>query len=131
MIFRAMQIHKHRTYERFMEKAIKRVESIRQGDPFNMSTQIGAQVFNDQFEKILSYIDIGKKEGAKVLTGGSANKLAGDLAGGYYIKPTVFEGHNKMRISRQSRNLKLRDKDLPKATLLLFRRGNRVRLERR
>jgi aldehyde dehydrogenase len=88
-------------YERFMEKAVKRVESIRQGDPFEMSTQIGAQASNDQFEKILSYIDIGKKEGAKVLTGGSANKLAGELAGGYYIKPTVFEGHNKMRIFQE------------------------------
>src|SRR6202045_2093893 len=88
-------------YERFMERAIKRVDSIRQGDPFDMSTQIGAQVSNDQFEKILSYIDIGKKEGAKVLTGGTANKLPGDLAGGYYIKPTVFEGHNKMRIFQE------------------------------
>jgi aldehyde dehydrogenase len=66
-----------------------------------MSTQIGAQASNDQFEKILSYIDIGKKEGAKVLTGGRANKLAGELAGGYYIKPTVFEGHNKMRVFQE------------------------------
>jgi aldehyde dehydrogenase len=88
-------------YERFMEKAIKRVDSIRQGDPYEMSTQIGAQASNDQFEKILSYIDIGKKEGAKVLTGGTANKLPGELAGGYYIKPTVFEGHNKMRIFQE------------------------------
>src|SRR5229473_1140619 len=88
-------------YERFMDRAIKRVESIRQGDPFEMSTQIGAQASNDQFEKILSYIDIGKKEGAKVLTGGTANKLSGDLSGGYYIKPTVFEGHNKMRIFQE------------------------------
>src|SRR5450755_1342028 len=88
-------------YERFMERAVKRVEAIRQGDPFEMSTQIGAQASNDQFEKILSYIDIGKKEGAKVLTGGVANKLPGDLAGGYYIKPTVFEGHNKMRIFQE------------------------------
>jgi aldehyde dehydrogenase len=88
-------------YERFMERAVKRVDSIRQGDPFEMSTQIGAQASNDQFEKILSYIDIGKKEGAKVLTGGTANKLSGDLAGGYYIKPTVFEGHNKMRIFQE------------------------------
>ena len=67
----------------------------------NMSTQIGAQASNDQFEKILAYIDIGKKEGAKVLTGGTANKLSGELAGGYYIKPTVFEGHNKMRIFQE------------------------------
>src|SRR6202166_3916437 len=88
-------------YERFMERAVKRVETIRQGDPFEMSTQIGAQASNDQFEKIFSYIDIGKKEGAKVLTGGVANKLSGDLAGGYYIKPTVFEGHNKMRVFQE------------------------------
>ncbi|HEY2684804.1 MAG TPA: aldehyde dehydrogenase [Steroidobacteraceae bacterium] len=88
-------------YERFMERAIKRVEAIRQGDPYEMSTQIGAQASNDQFEKILSYIDIGKKEGAKVLAGGSANKLPGDLAEGFYIKPTVFEGHNKMRIFQE------------------------------
>src|SRR5450631_3620633 len=88
-------------YDRFMERAVKRVESIRQGDPFDMSTQIGAQASNDQYEKILSYIDIGKKEGAKVLTGGSASKLPGELAGGYYIKPTVFEGHNKMRIFQE------------------------------
>src|SRR5476649_408640 len=88
-------------YDRFMERAVKRVESIRQGDPFDMSTQIGAQASNDQYEKILSYIDIGKKEGAKVLAGGVANKLAGDLAGGYYIKPTIFEGNNKMRVFQE------------------------------
>src|SRR5579859_7550237 len=88
-------------YDRFMERAVKRVESIRQGDPYEMSTQIGAQASNDQYEKILSYIDIGKKEGAKVLAGGGANKLSGDMAGGYYIKPTVFEGHNKMRIFQE------------------------------
>src|SRR5579859_5894055 len=66
-------------YDRFMERAIKRVEAIRQGDPYEMSTQIGAQASNDQFEKILSYIDVGRKEGAKVLAGGSANQLSGDL----------------------------------------------------
>jgi aldehyde dehydrogenase len=88
-------------YDRFMERAIKRVEAIRQGDPYEMSTQIGAQASNDQYEKILSYLDIGKKEGAKVLTGGEANRLPGDLAGGYYIKPTVFEGHNKMRVFQE------------------------------
>jgi aldehyde dehydrogenase len=88
-------------YDRFMERAIKRVESIKQGDPYDMSTQIGAQASNDQYEKILSYLDIGKKEGARVLAGGVANKLPGDLAGGYYIKPTVFEGHNKMRVFQE------------------------------
>ena len=88
-------------YDRFMEKAVARVEKIRQGDPYEMSTQIGAQASNDQYEKILSYFDIGRKEGAKVLTGGGPNKLSGDLAGGYYIKPTVFEGHNKMRVFQE------------------------------
>jgi aldehyde dehydrogenase len=88
-------------YDRFMERAIKRVEAIRQGDPYEMSTQIGAQASNDQYEKILSYFDIGKAEGAKVLAGGVANKLSGDLAGGFYIKPTVFEGHNKMRVFQE------------------------------
>src|SRR6202453_5064429 len=88
-------------YERFMERAIKRVEKIRQADPYEMTTQIGAQASNDQYEKILSYIDTGKKEGAKVLAGGVANKLPGELAGGFYIKPTVFEGHNKMRIFQE------------------------------
>ena len=88
-------------YDRFMERAIARVQAIRQGDPYDMSTQIGAQASSDQYEKILSYLDIGKKEGAKVLTGGEANVLPGDLAGGYYIKPTVFEGHNKMRVFQE------------------------------
>jgi aldehyde dehydrogenase len=88
-------------YDRFMERAIKRVQTIRQGDPYEMSTQIGAQASNDQYEKILSYFDIGRKEGAKVLTGGEPNKLPGDLAGGYYIKPTVFEGNNKMRVFQE------------------------------
>jgi aldehyde dehydrogenase len=88
-------------YDRFMERAIRRVEAIRQGDPYEMNTQIGAQASNDQFEKILSYLDIGRKEGAKILAGGSINKLPGELAGGYYIKPTVFEGHNRMRVFQE------------------------------
>ncbi len=87
-------------YERFMEKAVKRVESIRQGDPYDMSTQMGAQASNDQFEKILSYIEIGKKEGAKILTGGTAHNPRGT---GWWVlhQPTVFEGHNKMRIFQE------------------------------
>jgi aldehyde dehydrogenase len=62
---------------------------------------IGAQASNDQLEKILSYIDIGKKEGAKVLAGGGRNMLDGELKDGYYVKPTVLEGHNKMRIFQE------------------------------
>src|SRR5690606_20121441 len=88
-------------YDRFMEKAIARVNRVKQGNPLEASTMIGAQASNDQLEKILSYIDIGQKEGAKVLTGGERNVLEGDLAEGYYVKPTVFEGHNKMRIFQE------------------------------
>jgi len=88
-------------YDRFMEKAIKRVEAIVQGDPLNMGTMIGAQASNEQLEKILSYLDIGRQEGAEVLTGGERNTLSGDLAGGYYVKPTIFKGHNKMRVFQE------------------------------
>jgi aldehyde dehydrogenase len=88
-------------YDRFMEKALKRVEAIVQGDPLDPATMIGAQASSEQLEKILSYIDIGKQEGAEVLTGGARNMLPGDLAGGYYVKPTVFRGHNRMRIFQE------------------------------
>jgi aldehyde dehydrogenase len=90
-----------RIYDRFMERALKRVEKIKQGHPLDPSTMIGAQASNDQVEKILSYFDIGRKEGAKVLAGGKRAELSGELAEGYYIEPTVFEGHNKMRIFQE------------------------------
>ena len=85
-------------YDSFMADAVARVEKMIQGNPLDTETQVGAQASNDQLEKILSYIDIGKQEGAKVLTGGGRAELPGDLAGGYYVQPTVFEGHNKMRV---------------------------------
>ena len=88
-------------YDRFMDRALKRVAAITQGSPLDPSTMIGAQASSEQLEKILSYIDIGRKEGAKVLIGGERNHLPGDLAGGYYVKPTVFEGSNKMRIFQE------------------------------
>lgn len=88
-------------YDDFLNDAIERTEMIKQGNPLDTDTMIGAQASNDQYEKILSYLDIGKQEGAKVLTGGEINELEGDLAGGYYIKPTVFEGHNKMRVFQE------------------------------
>ncbi len=88
-------------YDKFMDRAMKRVAKIKQGHPLDPSTMLGAQASNDQVEKILSYFDIGKKEGAKVLTGGKRAKLEGELADGYYIEPTVFEGHNKMRIFQE------------------------------
>ena len=88
-------------YDRFMEKAIRRVEAITQGSPFDPATMIGAQASGEQLEKILSYIDIGRQEGAKVLTGGERNVKEGEFADGFYVKPTVFEGHNKMRIFQE------------------------------
>jgi aldehyde dehydrogenase len=88
-------------YDRFMERAVKRVEAIRQGNPLDANTMIGAQASQEQLEKILSYLDIGRQEGAKVLTGGAQNSLGGDLSGGFYVKPTIFEGHNKMRIFQE------------------------------
>jgi len=88
-------------YDRFMEKAVKRVEAIRQGNPLDMTTMIGAQASSEQMEKILAYLDIGKQEGAEVLTGGARNDLGGELASGYYVKPTIFKGHNKMRVFQE------------------------------
>ncbi len=88
-------------YDAFMEKAVKRVEAIVQGDPLNPATMIGAQASSEQLEKILSYLDIGRQEGAEVLTGGGRAELNGDLAQGYYVKPTVLRGHNRMRIFQE------------------------------
>src|SRR5271154_1396854 len=88
-------------YDRFMERALKRVAAVKQGNPLDSSTMIGAQASSEQLEKILSYLDIGRQEGAKVLIGGERNVLEGDLEGGYYVQPTVFEGHNKMRIFQE------------------------------
>ncbi|MCL8025508.1 acetaldehyde dehydrogenase ExaC [Nocardioides bruguierae] len=88
-------------YADFMSDAVTRVEKIIQGNPLDTNTMIGAQASNDQLEKILSYIQIGKDEGAKVLTGGERNVLDGDLAEGYYVTPTIFEGDNSMRIFQE------------------------------
>ncbi|MCW0410666.1 Acetaldehyde dehydrogenase 2 [Xanthomonas sacchari] len=88
-------------YERFMEKALKRVAAIKQGNPLDPNTMVGAQASSEQLEKILSYIDIGKQEGAEVLIGGERNALDGELAGGFYVKPTVFKGHNRMRVFQE------------------------------
>lgn len=88
-------------YDAFMEKVIARTKAIIQGNPYDPSTMLGAQASNDQYEKIMSYIKIGKEEGAKVLTGGEVCKLEGDLANGFYIQPTILEGHNKMRIFQE------------------------------
>jgi len=88
-------------YDRFMERALKRVAAIKQGNPLDPTTMIGAQASNDQLEKILSYMDIGRQEGAKVLAGGNRKIHPGELAEGYYVEPTVLEGHNKMRVFQE------------------------------
>ena len=88
-------------YERFIERALARVGAVKQGNPLDPSTMIGAQASQEQLEKILSYLDIGRQEGAEVLAGGARNKLDGDFEDGYYVQPTVFKGHNKMRIFQE------------------------------
>ncbi|MEB7503743.1 aldehyde dehydrogenase family protein [Arthrobacter koreensis] len=88
-------------YDSFMSDALARTAAMVQGNPLDTSTMVGAQASNDQLEKILSYMDIAGQEGAKVLAGGKRNVLDGDLAGGYYVEPTVFEGTNNMRIFQE------------------------------
>ncbi|MEO0427254.1 MAG: aldehyde dehydrogenase [Pseudomonadota bacterium] len=88
-------------YDRFMERAIERVGRIVQGNPLDAGTMIGAQASSEQLEKILSYIDLGQQEGADVLAGGTRATLGGPLDNGYYVTPTVFAGHNKMRIFQE------------------------------
>ena len=88
-------------YEPFLSAATQRVKAIVQGNPLDTSTMIGAQASNDQLEKILSYIDIGTQEGARIITGGERADLGGDLSGGYYMSPTIFEGNNKMRVFQE------------------------------
>ena len=85
----------------FTDLAIDRVRQIKTGNPLDIETMMGAQASTDQLEKILSYIDIGKQEGAELLTGGGRAELDGDLAGGFYVEPTVFRGHNKMRLFQE------------------------------
>ncbi|GAB6067560.1 aldehyde dehydrogenase family protein [Methylothermus subterraneus] len=88
-------------YDRFMAQALERVKAIRIGNPLDTETMMGAQASSEQQEKILSYFDIARQEGAECLIGGEPAKLEGELAGGYYIQPTVFKGHNKMRIFQE------------------------------
>jgi aldehyde dehydrogenase len=88
-------------YDKFMNRVIERTNAIATGHPLDGTTMMGAQASNDQYEKILSYLKIGREEGAEVLCGGEANHLEGELSGGYYIKPTIFKGHNKMRIFQE------------------------------
>ena len=88
-------------YDDLLSDAVERTHEVIQGNPLDTATQVGAQSSNDQIEKILSYIDIGKQEGAKLAIGGERVDLGGELSGGYYVQPTIFEGHNKMRLFQE------------------------------
>ena len=88
-------------YEKFMERVLKRVAAIKHSDPLDPTSMMGAQASKEQLTKILSYLDLGKQEGAEVLCGGAQAQLGGALDGGYYVQPTIFKGHNKMRIFQE------------------------------
>src|SRR5581483_1567335 len=88
-------------YDEFMGRALERIRAIRQGHPLDEATQVGAQVSTAQLEKIESYVEIGKEEGAELLIGGERAHLGGELAGGFYFEPTVFKGVNSMRIFQE------------------------------
>ena len=88
-------------YDRFMERVLKRVAAIKMGNPLDTDTMMGAQASKEQLTKIMSYLDLGRQEGAEVLIGGAQAQLGDELAGGYYVQPTLFKGHNKMRIFQE------------------------------
>ncbi|KML05023.1 aldehyde dehydrogenase [Rossellomorea marisflavi] len=88
-------------YDKFIERAIERVKQIKQGNPLDTDTMLGAQASQEQLDKILSYIQIGKDEGAEVLIGGEQNQLDGDHGTGFYVKPTIFKGTNDMRVFQE------------------------------
>jgi len=88
-------------YDQFIERVLGRVKAIKQGSPLDTETMMGAQASQMQMDKIMSYLQIGKEEGATCLIGGDRAQLGGDLSDGYYIQPTLFKGHNKMRIFQE------------------------------
>jgi aldehyde dehydrogenase len=88
-------------YDKFMERVLKRVAAIKMGNPLDTDTMMGAQASKEQLTKIMSYLELGRQEGAKVLIGGEQAYLGPDFEGGYYVKPTLFQGHNKMRIFQE------------------------------
>ncbi|QYJ85959.1 aldehyde dehydrogenase [Shewanella mesophila] len=88
-------------YDKFIERVIARAKTIKQGDPLDTDTQVGAQASQEQYDKIMSYLEIGRNEGAEVLIGGESCKLAGDQSQGFYIEPTIFKGTNDMRVFQE------------------------------
>ncbi|WP_079203528.1 aldehyde dehydrogenase family protein [Pseudomonas sp. CC6-YY-74] len=88
-------------YPAFMAEVMKKIKQIKRGDPLDTETMVGAQASEQQFDKILSYLEIAQQEGAELLTGGAVERLEGDLASGYYIQPTLLKGNNKMRVFQE------------------------------
>jgi aldehyde dehydrogenase len=88
-------------YDKFMKRALERVAAIKQGNPLDTETMLGAQASKEQLTKIMTYLELGRQEGAEVLAGGAQARLTGELEGGYYVQPTVFKGHNKMRLFQE------------------------------
>jgi len=88
-------------YQPFMAEVLKKVAAIKRGNPLDTATMVGAQASQQQFEKILKYLDLAREEGAEVLTGGGVEKLQGSLASGYYVQPTLLRGSNKMRVFQE------------------------------
>jgi aldehyde dehydrogenase len=88
-------------YDKFIKRVLTRVAAIKQGNPFDTDTMIGAQASKEQLTKILTYLDLGRQEGAQLLAGGAQAHLPGELEGGYYVQPTLFKGHNKMRLFQE------------------------------
>ncbi|EQM70338.1 acetaldehyde dehydrogenase ExaC [Pseudomonas solani] len=88
-------------FEPFMVEVMKKIKAIKRGDPLDTDTMVGAQASEQQYDKILSYLDIAQQEGAELLAGGASERLGGDLSSGYYIQPTLLKGHNKMRVFQE------------------------------
>jgi aldehyde dehydrogenase len=88
-------------YDRFMDRCLIRIKAIKQGNPLDTETMVGAQNSQEQMTKIMSYLDIGKQEGAQVLIGGEIAQVSDDINGGYYVQPTLLKGHNKMRVFQE------------------------------
>jgi aldehyde dehydrogenase len=88
-------------YDEFMSRCLERIRQIRQGNPLDTETMLGPQVSAQQLEKISSYVEIGRDEGAAVLVGGHRASVGGEFAGGYFFEPTVLKGHNKMRVFQE------------------------------
>ncbi len=88
-------------FEEFMQKVVERTKAIKRGNPLDTDVQVGAQASKEQFDKIMSYMEIGRQEGAVVLTGGDREHLEGEFNNGFYIQPTLFKGDNKMRVFQE------------------------------